>query len=298
MPSLRSRIFYRILRRQAARADRSASLERRRTALEADARYLPMPRHVEVRRITFGDIAAEWLKPPSPRERRAILYIHGGAFTMGSCATHRALAARIAVAAGTAILVPEFRLAPEHPFPAAIEDCTAAWRWLIANGTPHDGIVIAGDSSGGGLAISLAIALRDASVPMPAAIVCLSPWVDLELTGESLATRAGVDPLCTVAESTLHASRYLGTRDPRMPLASPIHADLGGLPPILIHVGDREILLSDAVRLADRARTHGVSVELEIHDDMWHVWHLLAAYVPEGRRAIERIGTFILRHTG
>jgi acetyl esterase/lipase len=296
MPSLRSRILYRILKRRTARVDRHAPLARRRADLEDSARFLPMPRPIEVRRAVVGDFAAEWLLPPSPRERRAVLYLHGGAFTMGSCATHRALAARIAQAAGTAALVPEFRLAPEHPFPAAIEDCTAAWRWLIANGTPHDGIVIAGDSSGGGLAISLAIALRDASLPLPAAIVCLSPWVDLELTGESLTTRADVDPLCTVAESALHASCYLGTRDPRTPLASPIHADLHGLPPILIHVGDREILLSDAVRLADRARAAGVSVELEVRDDLWHVWHLLAAYLPEGRQAIERIGTFIRKH--
>jgi len=293
---VRSRIFRRILKGQTTRADRNATLERRRTILENSVRFLPMPRRVAVQRITVGGMTAEWLRPPGAPDRRAILYLHGGAFTMGSCATHRALAARIAMAAATPTLVPEFRLAPEHPFPTALEDGVAVHHWLIENGIPPHAIVIAGDSSGGGLAIALALALRERSTPKPAALVCLSPWVDLALTGESLVTRADLDPVCSLADSTAHAALYVGTHDPRDPFISPVHADMHGLPDILTQVGDREILLSDALRLTERARAADVHAELEVWDGMWHVWHLLAAFVPEGRRAIDGIGAFIRRH--
>jgi acetyl esterase/lipase len=296
MPSLRSRFFYRILRFRTSRPDRNATLQSQRADLESSARFLPMPRSVAVQRIDIGRAPAEWLRPPGTPEHRAVLYLHGGGHAMGSAATHRALAARIAVAARTPALLPELHLAPEHPFPAALDDGMAAYRWLIENGASPHGIVIAGDSSGGGLAIALSLSLRDASVPLPAAIVCLSPWTDLALTGESIRSRADVDPLCSLAESTLHAARYVGTHDPRTPLISPLYADLHGLPPTLTQVGDREILLSDSLRLTDRARAAGVDAELEVWDGMWHVWHLLAAYVPEGRQAIDRIGAFIRGH--
>jgi monoterpene epsilon-lactone hydrolase len=296
MPSIRSRVFYLFLKYYNSRSDKNATLQQRRVILEDGARNLPMPPNVEVKQTTVGNIAAEWLRPVGTTDNRAVLYLHGGAYTMGSCTTHRALASRIAIASQTPALLPEFRLAPEYPFPAALEDGVAIYRWLIEQGISPQKMVVAGDSSGGGLAIALTVLLRDKDVPLPAAITCLSPWADLELTGESLTTRAQVDPMCSLEESQYHAVHYIGKHDARAPLVSPIYADLHGLPPILIQVGDREILLSDAIRLTERARKDGVDAELEVWDGMWHVWHLFARYVPEGQRAIDKIGAFIRKY--
>jgi len=296
MPSIRSKIIYQLLKYQTAQADNNATLQQQRATLEKSARYLPMPRHVDVKRTTAGNITAEWLRPVGATDNRAILYLHGGAYTMGSCTTYRALAARLAIASQTPALLPEFRLAPEHPFPATLEDGVTVYRWLMEQGIAPQKIVIAGDSSGGSLAVALTVLLRDKNIALPAAITCMSPWADLELTGDSLATRTQVDPLCSLAGSQYHAAQYVGKHDARAPLVSPIHADLHGLPPILIQVGDCEILLSDAIRLAERARADGVEADLEIWDGMWHVWHLFTRFLPEGRRAIEGIGAFVRNH--
>jgi monoterpene epsilon-lactone hydrolase len=296
MPSIRGRIFYLLLKYQTSKADKKATLQQRRMALEAGARRLPMPPHVDVQQTTVGNIPAEWLRPAGTTDNRVVVYLHGGAYTMGSCRTHRALASRIAIASGTPVLQPEYRLAPEHPFPAALQDSMAVYCGLIDHGISPQKMVVAGDSGGGGLALALTVLLRDKDVPLPAAIACLSPWADLELTGESLTTRAKVDPICSLEESQFHATHYVGQNDPRAPLISPIYADLHGLPPILAQVGDREILLSDAVRLTERARKGGVDAELEVWDGMWHVWHLFAGYVPEGQQAVDKIGAFIRKH--
>jgi monoterpene epsilon-lactone hydrolase len=296
MPSIRSRIFYLLLKYQTSKADKNVTLQQRRMALEDRARGLPMPPHVHVQQTTVGNIPAEWLRPVGTTDNRVVLYLHGGAYTMGSCTTHRALASRIAIASETSVLQPEYRLAPEYPFPAALQDGMAVYRWLIDYGISPQKMVVAGDSAGGGLALALTVLLRDKDVPLPAAIACLSPWADLELTGESLTTRAKVDPICSLEESKFHATHYVGKNDPRAPLISPIYADLNGLPPTLIQVGDREILLSDAIRLIERARKDGVDAELEVWDGMWHVWHLLARYVPEGQQAVDKIGAFIRKH--
>jgi acetyl esterase/lipase len=296
LPSVRSRIVYLLLKYQASKAGKNATLQKKRAVLEYGARYLPMPPHVDVNQTTVGNIAAEWLRPVGTTDDRAILYLHGGAYAMGSCATHRALASRIAVASQTPALLPEFRLAPEYPFPAALEDGVAVYRWLIEQGVSPQKIVVVGDSSGGGLAIALTVLLRDKGVPLPVAITCMSPWADLALTGESLRSHAKVDPICSFEESQLHSAYYIGEHDAREPLVSPIYADLHDLPPILIQVGDREILLSDSARLTERARKDGVHVELEVWRGMWHVWHLFARYMPEGQRAIDRIGAFIRKH--
>jgi len=293
MPGIRGRIFYWFLKSNSSRTDQSATLQQRRAFLEAGARYLPLPPRVEVKPSIIGNTEAEWLRPIGAPDERAVLHLHGGAYTMGSCNTHRALAARIALASHTAVLLPEFRLAPENPFPTSLDDSMAVYCWLIDRGISPQKIIITGDSSGGGLAIALSVLLRDKGVPLPAALVCLSPWADLELTGESLTTRAKVDPICSLEESRFHAIRYVGKENARAPLISPIYADLHGLPPLLIQVGDKEILLSDSLRLAERAREAGVDTELVVWDGMWHVWHLFAWYVPEGQRAIDKIGTFI-----
>jgi acetyl esterase/lipase len=199
----------------------------------------------------------------------------------------------LCLASGRRVLLIEYRLAPEHPFPAAIEDVSKAYQWLLASGIAPEQIVIGGDSAGGGLALAALLWLRDREVVLPGAVVLISPWLDLALTGPSLYTRAEVDPLCSIEGLQIAASYYLGNADSKTPMASPLYGDLHGLPPLLIQVGDHEILLSDSTRLAEKAKAAGVDVRLEIWNAMWHVWHGWAATLPEAQQAIERIGAFI-----
>jgi acetyl esterase/lipase len=191
------------------------------------------------------------------------------------------------------VLLLDYRLAPEHPFPAAVHDTVAAYQWLLACGTPPEQIVMGGDSSGGGLALAAMLWLREHALAVPAAGVLLSPWLDLALTGSSIQSHATIDPLVSQESLRLAASYYMGDADPKTPLASPVYADLRGLPPLLIQVGAHEVLLSDSTRLAEQARAVGVDVTIEVWDAMWHVWHAWAEVLPEGKQAIERIGTFI-----
>jgi len=296
MPSLTSRIFYWLLKYQRSPFDANNTLQRQRALLESQAKRVPMPPNVDVQQITVGSLSAEWLLPFGASHDRAVLYLHGGGYTMGSCNTHRALAARISIASKTPLLLIEYRLAPEHPFPAALEDSRNAFRWLIGQGILSRRIAIAGDSAGGGLAVAATIALRDANDPLPVAVACLSPWTDLTVSGDSISTRAKADPLISRESSLKHAAWYVGQHDPSSPLVSPINAELGGLPPMLIQVGDCEILRSDSVRLAERARQVGVDVTLEVWDGMWHVWQMFAGFMPEAQRAINGIGAFISDH--
>jgi monoterpene epsilon-lactone hydrolase len=296
MPSIRSRIFYLLLKYQKSPFDSNNTLQRQRALLESQAKHAPMPPRVDVQRITVGNLSAEWLLPLGASRDRAVLYLHGGGYTMGSCNTHRALAARISVACKTPLLLIEYRLAPEYPFPAALEDSTDAFRWLIIQGISSRKIAIAGDSAGGGLAVATTLALRDKGNPLPVAVACLSPWTDLTVSGDSISTRAKADPLISRESSLKHAAWYVGQHDPGSPLVSPINADLRGLPPMLIQVGDYEILRSDSVRLGETARQVGVDATLEVWDGMWHVWHLFARFVPEAQRAIDKIGAFISEH--
>jgi len=297
MVSTRGRIFYWLLRAQAITAKRNATLEERRSALLGGARYLRMPHAVDVDRTRVGKMAAEWLLPEGVLDNPSILYLHGGAYTMGSCTTHRALASRVAIASQARVLLPEFRLAPEHAFPASLEDALVSYRWLLERGSA-DNIAVVGDSSGGGLAVAAMVKARDEGLPLPAAIVCLSPWTDLEMNGESILTRAQVDPICSLEESRFHSELYVGTSDPRAGLVSPVYANLSGLPSFLVQVGDREILLSDSISLAERAREDGVDIELQVWEGMWHVWQLFAWYVPEAQQAIDNIGGFVQEHVG
>jgi acetyl esterase/lipase len=225
-----------------------------------------------------------------------ILYLHGGGYVIGSIDTHRELTGRLSRAAAARVFLIDYRLAPEHPFPAAVEDATAAYRWLLQNGATSSRTVIAGDSAGGGLTLATLVALRDAGVPLPAAGVCLSPWTDMEGIGESMATRAHLDPMVQHDRLLHMASLYLNGADPRAPLAAPLYANLTELPPLLIQVGTAETLLDDATRFADRAKTAGVDVTLEAWDDMIHVWQLFASMLPEGQQAIDRLGEYIRQH--
>jgi phosphinothricin tripeptide acetyl hydrolase len=222
-----------------------------------------------------------------------VLYLHGGGYVIGSPRSHRHLAAAIAGAAGASALLLDYRLAPEHPFPAAVEDATAAYRWLLDQATAPERIVIAGDSAGGGLTVATLLALREARVPLPAGGVCISPWVDLTCSGASYRTMAAADPIVRRAGVEEMARAYLGATPPRTPLASPLFADLRGLPPLLIHVGSDEVLLDDAVQLAERAKAAGVDATLEIYDRMIHVWHWFLPMLDEAQTAVEAIGRFV-----
>ncbi len=268
-----------------------------RSYFETMAELFPVAGDMKCEPVSVDGMKAEWIAAPEAAEDRAILYLHGGGYAIGSINTHRDLTSRIARAAQALALLIDYRLAPEHPFPAAVHDAAAAYRWLLSNGFKPERTVIAGDSAGGGLTVATLLALRDAGDPLPAAGVCLSPWVDLGVSGESMTTRADIDPLVTRDGVLAMAGYYLGNTDPRTPLASPIYADLDGLPPLLVHVGTAETLYDDATRLAERAKAAGVNVTFEPWADMIHVWHYFASMLPEGRQAIDRVGEFILEHT-
>jgi len=223
-----------------------------------------------------------------------VIYLHGGGFIMGSPKTHREMAARLARASRTKMLVVDYRLAPERPFPAAMQDVAATFEWLLDKGYSAGHVIIGGDSAGGGLALRTLLHLRDEALPLPAAAFFLFPpleWVRFD--GESYATKASVDPLLTKEMCVLNGERYVGNNPPETPLLYPIGMDLSRLPPMCIHVGEREILLSDSLRLAERARAAGVEVELKVWPGMWHVFQSNARFVPESRQSIDEIGHFI-----
>jgi epsilon-lactone hydrolase len=280
---------------RAVPRDPTAEVGRMRGAMEKVSERVA--RDVKCEPVSAGGVPAEWIVPPGAAEDRVILYLHGGGYVMGSINTHRAMVARIARASQAKALAIDYRMAPEHPFPAAVDDATAAYRWLLAQGYKPGKIVISGDSAGGGLTLATLIALRDAGTPLPAAGVPISAWADLEGTGASIKTRAATDPMVDLPGLSRMAKLYAGDHDLKNPLLSPIYADYRGLPPMLLQVGDAEILLDDSTRVADKAKAAGVKVELEAWDDMFHVWHVFAKILPEGQQAIDRIGSYVIEHT-
>jgi acetyl esterase/lipase len=246
--------------------------------------------------IDLDGIYGEWISVRESDAEGVLLLLHGGGYNSGSCKTHRALAAHLARATHTRVLLIDYRLAPEHPCPAAIEDAVYAYRWLLQHVSTPQQIVLGGDSAGGGLALAALIAIRDSGIAAPAAAVLLSPWLDLALRGESMHTRAQIDPLTSYNDLRYAAALYLGDLAPDDPRASPLYADLGNLPPLLIQAGDHEVLRSDATRLAEQSTAAGTPAQLTIWDAMWHVWHAWADELPEARAAIEQIGEFVRRH--
>ena len=248
--------------------------------------------------LTVNGVPAEWVTARGAAADRAVLYLHGGGYVIGSIATHRELAARISAASGARCLVIDYRMGPEHRFPAAVDDAVAAYRWLLDAGYAPERLAIAGDSAGGGLTMATLLALRERKLPLPATGVCLSPWVDLTMSGASMTSKLKDDPMLSREPLAMMAGHYLGGADPRAPLASPVFADLRGLPPLLIQVGAAEVLLDDSTRLAENARAGGVEVELEVWPDMIHVWQAFAALLPEGQQAIERIGAHLAKRLG
>jgi acetyl esterase/lipase len=271
----------------------SAPLETQRREWEQAAAQAQLPPGTGVQPLVADGVSCERVSCAGADAEKVLLFLHGGGFSTGSCRTHRDLAARLSLATAVSVVLVDYGLVPECPFPAAIEDTARVYRWLIRTGTAPEKIAFGGDSAGGGLAVSTLLFLRERGEPMPAAVVLLSAWLDLALAGESLTSRAQVDPLTSREELLAAARLYAGDEEPRNPLLSPVYADLHGLPSMLIQVGDHEILLSDSIRLAERARAAGVEVQLEIWPEMWHVWQAWAASLPEGQAALDQIGRYI-----
>lgn len=298
-PSLRARLVRAIVRLAVAPivSGQGPAPQRRRTLERVSAlSRLPPPRGTRRRPADFGGVAGEWIENQRIAPRRTVLYLHGGAYLMGSPATHRPLTSRLATHWAARVAVPDYRLAPEHPYPAAAEDVFTAYRHLLDQGVDPAGLVVAGDSAGGGLVLACLLQARAAGLPLPAAAVLFSPWVDLAVRSES-ARRIGRDAMLDQDRLRAAGAEYLAGAAPTTALASPLHADLSGLPRLLIQVTDTEILYDDARHLAERAARAGVASELRLHPGLWHVWQLFAGIVPEADRALAEAAVFLDRST-
>lgn len=270
-----------------------------RERMANSARLTPkVPDEVSVVSTVVGGVACEWLGDNTARQDKVLMYLHGGGYVFGGPDSHRDIGWRLARAAGMRVLMVDYRLAPEHPFPAALEDATNCYRWLLDEGYEPGSVAIGGDSAGGGLSVALLINLRNLGLPLPAACILLSPWTDLSMSGDSMARNEALDPMLSKAILDKMAEYYLGKRDRRAPLASPLFGDLSGLPATYVQVGSLEVLRSDAERLADKIREAGGEVMLEVWPGMFHVFQVFAARVPEGRQAIEKLGEFLHRQFG
>jgi acetyl esterase/lipase len=265
----------------------------RRDRLDAVGQAYPVATDIALEAGDANGVPAEWSLAPGSDPTRVLLFFHGGGYCSGSIASHRGMVSRIGRAAGVRTLAVGYRLAPEHPFPAALEDALTAYDFLLDQGIAPDKIAIGGDSAGGGLTLATLTSLRDAGKPMPGCAWLVSPWVDLQMTGVSITEKADVDPLIQKPYLEELASAYLAGADPTGPLVSPLHADLAGLPPLLVQVGSAETLLDDALRIARRAGAADVRVSLEVWPHMIHAWHLWAAQLEDGRRAIASAGAFM-----
>jgi acetyl esterase/lipase len=292
--SLRAEFARIALRWLVRRRSHHQSIAHERRSFRVMQALIPRPpRHTKTTPVDAGGIPADWIATASSRADRHLLFLHGGGYRVGSPATYRHFTWRLAAAAEARLLAIDYRLAPEHPFPAALEDATAAYRWLLERSGAARRIAVIGDSAGGGLALALLLKLRNERSALPAAAVVLSPWTDLALTGASYAENAGIDPMINVDDIPRFVADYLAGTDPRHPHASPLYGDPAGLPPTLIHVGGDEVLRDDAVRMAESMRRAGCEVELEVWPRMPHVWHAMAPMLPEATAAIARIGAFL-----
>ena len=297
--SLRAELLRLGLRWSKRRAGPDPEIASIRARLEAIKRIVPgPPKGTQATKVDAGGVKAVLVAMPQSRRDRHVLYLHGGAYSYGSPSHYRDFIWRIAAAAAARVLCIDYRLAPEHPFPAALDDAISAYRWLLADGAAPARTAVMGNSAGGGLVLATLLRLRDEGLPLPGAAVVMSPWTDLALTGASLRTNAAADPMLKAEQAPTLASYYLGGADPRNPYASPLYGDPAGLPPTLIQVGSDEILRDDAVRMADKMRAAGCRVEIEVWPRMPHVWQMYARVVPEARQAVERIGAFLRKELG
>ena len=265
----------------------------RRAAINAFAKAFPPAADVTIEKITLGGVSAEHSRTPGDDATAAILYVHGGGYVIGSLDSHRHLVTEIGRAAGAHVYALDYHLAPEHPFPAPVDDTLAAYRALLDQGITPGKITIAGDSAGGGLVVAALVAIRDAGLPQPALGWTISPWIDMEALGASMTFNAASDP--TVQKETIleMASLYLSGADPKAPLAAPLYADLKGIAPLLIQVGSIETLLDDSIRLAGRAAAAGVPTRLDVWPGMPHIWHIFHPILTAARQAIAQGGAFV-----
>ena len=295
MQSLTSRLFYYLVKRQLRKMAASrGSLEQLRAARDkASARMFKVPADVTVSPAQLGRLPGEWLRPQGASAAGVVLYLHGGAYITGSCHTHRGLAGHLARAAASDCFLLDYRLAPEHPFPAAVDDALAAYLALQA-AQPARPVALAGDSAGGGLALALALRLRDAGHTAPAAMALLSPWTDLALSLPTHVSKAAVDPFFPDTSTLRAAAQMYAAQTPLThPLVSPHYASLHGLPPTLIHVGEHEALLGDAQALAATMHAAGTPVQLQEFAGMWHVWQIFAGRFAEANTSIQALGAFL-----
>jgi acetyl esterase/lipase len=281
------------IRMQLAAHPRPHGLAERRQRMDALATGNPLPPDVDVRAVDAGGVASEWTTTPGADAGRVLVFLHGGGYITGSLTSHRHMVAQAGREAHARTLAVDYRLAPEHPFPAAVDDSLAAYRFLLSEGVSPGRIVLAGEAAGGGLALATLVALRDAEDPLPAGAWVSSPWVDLRMTGTTMVTKAAVDPLTPKPYLEELARTYLNGVDPETPLASPLYADLAGLPALMIQVGSAESLLDDAIRLAGAAGSADVRTILEVWPEMMHGWHLFYQRLAAGRRALQVAGAFI-----
>jgi monoterpene epsilon-lactone hydrolase len=287
-----------MLRARQQEAPEDLSFPESRAMFEQMTAAFPLPSGVTSTPVDAGGIPAEWIAAEGAGDDQTIYWLHGGGYCIGSINTHRGLLARISAGTGARVFAIDYRLAPEEPFPAAVEDAVTGYLWLLSSGVDPTQIVIGGDSAGGGLTAATLVALKEDGKTLPAAGVLISPWTDLALTGDSLRTKAEADPMITNDGIARVRDAYLGNWDSKDPLVSPIYADLSGLPPLLIQVGENEVLLDDSTRLAERADAAGVDVTLEVWPEMVHVWHFFAGMLPEGQQAIDRIGEWVRQRLG
>jgi len=280
----------------AGRLDAESAPVDQRAAWEMVASLYPLPDDVTVTTVTTPGapgVSGEWIDAPGADPDRVLLYLHGGGYVIGSPTTHRFLAGRLSAVVGARVLLADYRLAPEHRFPAALDDAVAAYRWLLGLGYDPARLCVAGDSAGGGLGLAALVVLRDEGVALPAALVCCSPWVDLSCAMPSITARHDRDIVLSERWLTAMAHHYLGGVDATTATASPLHADLAGLPPLLVMVGTEEVLYDESAELVARAAAAGVEAEFEVFDDCFHLWIQLAALAPEAEAAIERVAAFL-----
>ena len=292
--SLRAELLRLGIRIFLKRRSRHLDIDGWRNNMRAMEKLVPRPpARSRTERIAAGRLALYRIMTDRSHPERNVLYLHGGAYVSGAPAHYRHFTWRIADTAQASVWALEYRLAPEHPFPAAVQDAFAAYDWLLHNTPNAARLFVMGDSAGGGLALALLMKLRDEGRPLPEAAVTLSPWTDLALTGKSLQSNAAADPMLSADHLPAFARYYLAGADPRTPYASPLYGDAGGLPPVLIQVGSDEILRDDSLRMAEKLQSHNPRSRLEVWPRMPHVWQLFAPVLPEARQAIAHIGDFI-----
>ncbi len=302
MPSLQSRFFrfimehrhlFRFQMKKVEVFDFNTSIPKFREDCEKGAKMLgKMPTGIEVSPVSIEGITAEWITPVAAGKDKVILYTHGGGYVSGSCSDHRNIVARLVKGCNVRTLLFEYRLAPEHPYPAALDDTLTVYRWLLAHGTAPSNIMIVGESAGGGLCLAALLALRDQGIPLPKAAVAISPWTDLKCTGESYRTKNEVS-LAPLNSWTVFSKYYAGENDPCTPWISPLYGELQGLPPMFLCAGEDDELFDDSTRFAEKAKAAGVDVKLIVGERMVHCYPFLPAFIPEAREAMDKICSFI-----